>query len=104
MEEGRRPWHAAVVARPMDIPVVAQVNGALSRIDAFDQIVLDANAGQVILRPAMNLWIFIRAPSEACAQQVAGYAAVRNLRQVTKDGEISLYLNAGILLDMQNLV
>ena len=105
MEEGSPTMHAAVVAKALDIPVVAQVNGALSRIDAFDQIVLDANAGQVILRPADELVDLYSGAVEACAQQVAGYAAVRNLRAVTKDGvEISLYLNAGILLDMQNLV
>ena len=105
MEEGSPTMHAVVVAKALDIPVVAQVKGALSRIDAFDQIVLDANAGQVILRPADELLDLYSGAVEARVQQVAAYAAIRNLPAITKDGvEISLCLNAGFLLDMQNLV
>jgi phosphotransferase system, enzyme I, PtsP len=104
MEEGSPTMHATVVAKALDIPVVAQVTGALSRIGAFDQVVLDANAGQVILRPADELLDFYSNAVEAHAQQVAAYAAIKNEPAVTKDGvEISLFLNAGLLLDMQNL-
>ena len=42
MEEGSPTMHAAVVAKALDIPVLAQVQGALTRIDALDQIVLVA--------------------------------------------------------------
>ncbi len=104
MEEGSPTMHATVVAKALDIPVVAQVNGALARIGAFDPVVLDANAGQVILRPAEELVDLYSRAVEARAQQVAAYAAIKNLPAVTLDGvEVSLLLNAGFLLDMQNL-
>ncbi len=104
MEEGSPTMHATVVAKALDIPVVAQVKGALSRIDAYDQIVLDANAGQVILRPADELIDLYSSAVEARKQQVAAYAAIKDLPAVTKDGvKISLQLNAGFLLDVQNL-
>ncbi|HCX14699.1 MAG TPA: phosphoenolpyruvate--protein phosphotransferase [Rhodospirillaceae bacterium] len=104
MEEGSPTMHATVVAKTLDIPVVAQVKGAHSRIDAFDQIVLDANVGQVILRPADELLDLYSSTVEAHAQQVAAYAAIRELPAVTEDGiAISLCLNAGFLIDMQNL-
>ncbi len=104
MEEGSPTMHAAVVAKALDIPVLAQVSGALSRIDALDQIVLDANAGQVILRPSEEILELYTAAVETRTKQKAGYAAIRELPAVTKDGmKVSLNINAGFLLDMQGL-
>lgn len=104
MEEGSPTMHAAVMAKALDIPVVAQVQGALSRIDAFDQIVLDANAGQVILRPSDEVIELYSAAIEARAQQKLAYAAVKNQPAVTLDGvEITLNINAGFLLDLAGL-
>ncbi len=104
MEEGSPTMHAAVVAKALDIPVLAQVVGALTRIDALDQIVLDANAGQVILHPSEEVIEAYSAAVDARAKQKAAYAAVRDLPAVTKDGvKVSLNINAGFLLDMQGL-
>ena len=104
MEEGSPTMHAAVVAKALDIPVLAQVNGALARIDALDPIVLDANAGQVILRPSEEIIELYAAAVEARTKQKAAYVAFRDLPAVTKDGvKVSLNINAGFLLDMQGL-
>ncbi len=104
MEEGSPTMHAAVVAKALDIPVLAQVQGALSRIDALDQIVLDANAGQVILRPSEEVLEAYHAAVEARVKQKAAYAMFRDLPVVTRDGvKVSLNINAGFLLDMQGL-
>ena len=105
MEEGSPTMHAAVVAKALDIPVLAQVQGALSRIDSLDLIVLDANAGQIILRPSDEVIDLYTAAVEARAQQKEAYAAVRDLPAVTRDGvKVSLNINAGFLLDMQGLI
>ena len=104
MEEGSPTMHAAVVAKALDIPVLAQVSGALTRIDTLDLIVLDANAGQVILRPSEEIIELYTAAMEARSKQKATYAAIKNQPAVTKDGEkVSLHINAGFLLDMQGL-
>src|SRR5262249_45614968 len=104
MEEGSPTMHAVVVAKALDIPVVAQVHGALQRIDAFDQIVLDGNAGQIVLRPSEELVDYATAAVEARAQQKAAYAAVRHEPSVTLDGEsVALHLNAAFLIDLQAL-
>ncbi len=104
MEEGSPTMHAIVVAKALDIPVVAQVEGALQRIDAFDQIVLDGNAGQIILRPSEEFVEAATAAMEARARQRESYAAVKHLPSVTADGEaITLNLNAGFLIDLQAL-
>ena len=105
MEEGSPTMHAAVVAKALDIPVVAEVEGATSRIDAFGTIVVDANAGHVMLRPSDEVVELYTTAIEARAKQRAAYAAVKNLAPVTKDGvQVSLSINAGFLLDMQGVV
>ena len=104
MEEGSPTMHAAVVAKALDIPVVAEVEGATSRIDAFGIIVVDANAGHVMLRPSDEVVELYTGAIEARAKQKAAYAAVKNLAAVTRDGvQVSLSINAGFLLDMQGV-
>lgn len=104
MEEGSPTMHAAVVAKALDLPVVAQVQNALTRIDAFDQIVLDANAGQVVLRPSEEVVDLYNAAVDARTKQKAAYAAIRDLPAVSRDGvKVALNLNAGFLLDMHGL-
>jgi phosphotransferase system enzyme I (PtsP) len=104
MEEGSPTMHAVVVAKALDLPVVANVHGALQRIDAYDLLVLDAAAGQIILRPSEEVIDLATAAVEARARRKADYAAVKGLPTVTKDGvAVDLYLNAGFLMDMQAL-
>ncbi|MBY0509517.1 MAG: phosphoenolpyruvate--protein phosphotransferase [Rhodospirillaceae bacterium] len=104
MEEGSPTMHAAVVAKALDIPVLAQVQGALTRIDSLDLLVLDANAGQVILRPSEELIDLYMTAIEARVKQKAAYASLKNLPATTKDGvTVSLNINAGFLLDMHGL-
>jgi len=104
MEEGSPTMHAAVVAKALDIPVLAQVQGALTRIDALDQIVLDANAGQIVLRPSEEVIDLYTAAIEARTKQKAAYLTFRDLPAITKDGvKVSININAGFLLDMHGL-
>ncbi|MDX2142300.1 MAG: phosphoenolpyruvate--protein phosphotransferase [Rhodospirillaceae bacterium] len=104
MEEGSPTMHAVVVAKALDIPVLAQVQGALSRIDAYDLLALDASAGQVFLRPSEDVQELYAAGAEARVRQKAAYAARKDLPSVTRDGvEIKLQLNAGFLIDVQAL-
>ncbi|MCB2107826.1 MAG: phosphoenolpyruvate--protein phosphotransferase [Rhodobacteraceae bacterium] len=104
MEEGSPTMHAVVVARALDIPVLAQVHGALSRIDSFDPVVLDAVAGHVILRPTEDIQDVYASAAAARLKQKEFYAASRDLPAQTRDGtKIKLFINAGFLIDMQAL-
>jgi phosphotransferase system enzyme I (PtsP) len=104
MEEGSPTMHAVVVAKALDIPVLAQVHGALNRIDAFDLLAVDASAGHVFLRPSEDLQDLFAANAAARQRQKAAYAADKDLPSITSDGtEIELQLNAGFLIDVQAL-
>ena len=104
MEEGSPTMHAVVVAKALDIPVLAQVQGALARIDAFDLLALDASAGHVFLRPSEDLQDMFTANAEVRQRQKAAYAASKDLPSITRDGvAIELQVNAGFLIDVQAL-
>lgn len=104
MEEGSPTMHAVVVAKALDIPVLAQVHGALGRIDAFDLLALDASAGHVFIRPSDDLQDMFAVNAAARQRQKAAYAASKDLPAVTQDGvDIDLQLNAGFLIDVQAL-
>lgn len=51
LEFGGRASHAAVIARALGIPTVAQIPDAIRRIADGDDVIVDGFAGEVILRP-----------------------------------------------------
>ena len=75
--------HAAVVAKALDVPVLAQVPAALARIDSNDMVVLDAMSGHAIVRPSEDILDLYAARAEARTKQKATYAANRDLPAVT---------------------
>lgn len=104
LEEGSPTSHVAIVARALDIPVMGRVGGILDRIEAGDDIVIDADNGQVFLRPGPEVQASVRDTVLARAEQKARYAVLKNLPSVTRDGvAVTLLLNAGLLIDLGNL-
>jgi phosphoenolpyruvate-protein phosphotransferase len=104
LEEGTPNSHVAIVARALDVPVVGQVRDAMDRIDPNDTLVVDADHGQVMIRPSDDVRQLFRRSVAARDQRKAEYVALRSLPPITIDDvRISLNLNAGLLIDVQNL-
>lgn len=104
LEEGTPNAHVAIVARALDVPVVGQVRDAMQRIDLGDTLVVDADHSQVMVRPSDDVRQLFRRSVAARDLRKAQYVALRSLPPTTTDGvRISLSLNAGLLLDVQNL-
>lgn len=104
LEEGAQTSHVVIVARALGIPVIGQCLDALSRIEPGDELLVDADSGEVYVRPADE----VRAAfAHSIAQRQARTklnAEVRALPSVTADGvAISLNLNCGLLLDVPQL-
>jgi len=95
----------AIVARALDLPVIGRVEGALTRIETGDRLVVDADNGQVFVRPGEDVEAQVAASMSFKAQRRQAVAAMRGLPSVSRDGvEVSLSINAGLLIDMQQLV
>jgi phosphotransferase system enzyme I (PtsP) len=104
LEEGSPDSHVAIIARAFDIPVIGQVQGLLSTIDAGDPVIVDADNGIVYVRPGEDIQQSVGEHLAVQAQRRARYAAMRDVQPVTRDGErVSLNINAGLLIDLRAL-
>lgn len=104
LEEGAETSHVVIVARALGIPVIGQCEQALSKIEPGDELLVDADNAQVLVRPAEEVRnAFAKAMDLRAARQRAN-EDVRALPSVTADGiGISLNLNCGLLLDVPQL-
>ncbi len=104
LEEGSANGHAAIVARASGLPMVGRLGGLLTRVEAGDAIVLDAEVGEARLRPEPEV---VRAYGQRVtlrAARVQEFARLRDQPAETKDGRrITLLLNAGLALDAHHL-
>jgi phosphotransferase system enzyme I (PtsP) len=105
LEEGSPTAHVAIVARAFDIPVVGRVDDATRRIEAGDIVVVDGDHANVLIRPSADIQQSVTAAVEARSRRRAYYETLRSTPSVTRDGiAIKLMLNAGLLLDLAQLV
>ncbi len=104
LEEGGETSHIAIVARALSIPVVSEVEGAVSVVEAGDAVVVDGGAGEVQIRPPPEVEAAYAEKARMRARRQAQYRELRDRPAVTRDGvEISLQLNAGLLVDLPHL-
>jgi phosphotransferase system enzyme I (PtsP) len=104
LEEGSATSHVAIVARALDIPVVGRITDLLTRIDPLDPMIVDGDNGHVFVRPGEDIQQSVAEAMQLKEERRAVYAAMRDAPSVTRDGvRVSLNLNAGLLLDVNQL-
>ena len=104
LQESSGQSHVAIVARAMGVPVVGQCAEALDRIEPFDMLVVDGDNAQVFVRPSDDVIIAYKRSLLMRAAREEGLRSLRDLPATTLDGErISLSINAGLVVDLQNL-
>ncbi len=104
MAEGSATAHVAIVARALNIPVVAQCGAALSSIEAHDTLFVDGNNGLVFVRPSDDILESFTQAMQLAEQRAVDFAQLAALPTCTTDGTtISLQLNCGLLLDFDAL-
>ena len=96
--------HVAIVARALGVPLVAGIDSALGLVEAGDDVIIDGESGDVLIRPTTDVISSYREKEALQSEQQAAFAAERDLPSVTRDGVmIELFMNAGIPLDMSHL-
>jgi len=104
LEEGSPNAHVAIVARALDISVIGQARDSVSRMETGDPIIVDADHGQVFVRPGEDVRQAFAESLIARDEQKAVYSALRGLPAVTLDGtHISVSINAGLLVELMHL-
>lgn len=104
IEEASPAGHAAILARALGLPAVGGVRGAVNAAEPGDAAVVDADEGQLLLRPEVEVRTSYVHAMEVRSAQQAGWAALRDRPGATADGtRISLMLNVGLQMEVAQL-
>src|SRR6476659_6916939 len=104
LEEGGSASHVAIVARALGIAAISQAKGVLDAVEAGDAAIVDAEGGELHVRPTPEVVAAYADKVRFRARRQAQYAALRSVPAVTLDGErISLNINAGLVFDLPHL-
>jgi phosphotransferase system enzyme I (PtsI) len=91
---GGKTSHGAILARAFQIPLVVGVEGASNRIAAGDQVIVDGNAGMVLLRPSADEVEDYRERARRHRVFVTDLSRNRDLPAETTDGgRLRVYAN-----------
>jgi phosphotransferase system, enzyme I, PtsP len=104
LEEGGPSSHVAIVARALGIAAISQAKDVLDAVEPGDAAIIDAEAGELHVRPTPEVIAAYADKVRFRARRQAQYAALRNVPAVTLDGDrVSLNINAGLLVDLPHL-
>jgi phosphotransferase system enzyme I (PtsP) len=104
LEEGGAASHVAIVARALGIAALTQVKGVLESVEPGDAAIVDAEGGELHLRPTQEVVSAYADKVRFRARRQAQYAALRTVPSVTLDGErVAIHINAGLLFDLPHL-
>jgi phosphotransferase system enzyme I (PtsP) len=104
IEEGSPSGHAAILARALGIAAIGGARGVVESASSGDEAVIDADEGQVFLRPAQELKVGYLHAIAARSERQAGWAALRDKPAETRDGtRVQLLLNVGLAMELGQL-
>jgi phosphotransferase system enzyme I (PtsP) len=104
IEEGSPSGHAAIVARALGLPAVGGARGVLDAMQPGNAVIIDADDGQVILRPENEVLDTYRRAREAREARRAGWGALSRAPSITRDGTpFDLMLNVGLALELEQM-
>jgi phosphotransferase system enzyme I (PtsP) len=104
IEEGSSAGHAAILARALGLPALGGARGSLDAIEEGDDAVLDADEGQLILRPDQEVRAAYDRALQTRLRMEQGFAAQRDRPAQTADGTpLQLMLNVGLAMEMEQL-
>ncbi len=104
IEEGGIASHVAIVAKAIGIAAIGHAAGIVESVEGGDAAIIDAETGEVHLRPGQELIAAYSDKVRFRARRQQRYAGLRARPAVTRDGQrISLKMNAGLIVDMPQL-
>lgn len=104
VEEASPSGHAAILARALGIPALGSLRGMLDSAEQGDDAVIDADEGQLILRPEAEVQRAYLRAQEARNAKYAELATWRGRPAATADGvALKLMLNVGLSMELPQL-
>ena len=104
LEDSGGQSHVAIVAKALGIAAVGNARGVMERVDQGNPIIVDAESGEVHIRPSSEVIAAYGDKARFRARRHRKYRALRDRPAITKDGQrIELHINAGLLMDVPHL-
>ncbi|WJY17569.1 phosphoenolpyruvate--protein phosphotransferase [Alteriqipengyuania flavescens] len=104
LEEGSLTAHVVIVARAMGVPVLGRVANLRALVAEGDTLLLDADKGQVTIRPQAALVDAFEARFAQSKKRQAELAQLRDVEPFTRDGtRITVMMNGGLRDDLTSL-
>ena len=104
LEDSGRQSHVAIVARALGIPAIGDARGVMERVDQGNPIIVDADSGEVHIRPNAGVIAAYRDKARFRARRQREYRALRDKPAITRDGQrVELHINAGLEMDVPHL-
>ncbi len=102
LEEGSTTAHVTIVARAFGLPMIGRVRGAMAHVEQGDLLALDADHGQVFVRPGEEVLEAFTYARSARLRRSEALERVRAEPAVTADGiRVALNINAAFLVDLE---
>ncbi len=104
IEDGTPTMHVAIVAKALNIPVIAKVNGLYDGLKNGDLIAIDGNESYIYINPNKMIQARIQAKIAEISRLQQKLAELKKLPTISKDGKkIGLYINVGLSFDLDYL-
>jgi phosphotransferase system, enzyme I, PtsP len=104
VEEASAGGHAAILARALGLPSVGGTRGMLDSAEPGDEAVVDADEGQLVLRPEAEVRDAYLRELDARRALAAGWVSLRERPGTTADGvHVRLMLNVGLTMEVAQL-
>ncbi|MBV9655593.1 MAG: GAF domain-containing protein [Acetobacteraceae bacterium] len=104
IEEGSPAGHAAILARALGMPALSGARGAVDAATEAEFAILDADEGQLLIRPDAEVRESYLRAIETRSEQRAGWVSLRDRPAATADGtQLGLMLNVGLALELDQL-
>lgn len=100
IEECTPTMHVAIVAKALNVPVIAKIDGLFKEVKEGVLMAVDGTKGTVFINPSEDIIKNIKAKIEEKQKEIERIQKLKNLTSKTKDGKrINLYMNIGMDFD-----
>lgn len=104
IEDGTPTMHVSIVAKALNIPVVAKTKGVFDEVKTGELIAVDGDDGYVYINPSKEVQCKIREKIVQRNEQFAKLEELKKYPSKTLDGtRIHMYLNVGLSFDFDYL-
>ena len=101
IEDGTPTMHVAIVAKALNIPVIAKIKGLFEEVKSGELIAVDGNEGYVYLQPSDDIRRKFQEKIDENKKLQAKFAELRHHLSQSLDGvRIGHYINVGLAFDL----